>query len=127
MIVPSRRKLLGASVTLAVGGTAPVVSSPANPDAALIAAPLDYARLWAEYGTVCEAEDDLSEGPEMDALGARLDAIGKAMDAAEDKLCAMPARTLDGLRAKAKVLSNRMSVGDVPLVDSLMRDLLGRV
>ena len=103
-----RRELLGsfASMLLLVlseAGASKVVEL----DGELIAACAEFGRLDDAYAVACRAEDCAPDGPEKDALSDQLYVLGDEQRGIYDALCDMPARTPEGLRARAQACSAR--------------------
>lgn len=132
----ARRDLLGAfaSMLLLVPSEAGA-NKAAELDGELIAACAEFGRLEDAYDVACRAEDRAPEGPEKDALLDQLDVLGDEQLAVYAAICVAPARTPEGLRAKAEALSCWFQRGsdDTPcnhgdqLAWSLVRDVLGWV
>ena len=131
-----RRDLLAgfASMLLLVPSEAGA-NKAAELDGELIAACAEFGRLEAAYDVACRAEDRAPDGPAKDALLDQLDVLGDEQLAVYAAICAAPARTPEGLRAKAQALACWFAkAGDgVPcnredqLAWSLVRDVLGWV
>ncbi len=131
----ARRGLLGgfASMLLLIPSEAGA-SKAAELDGELIAACAEFGRLEDAYDVTCRAEDRTPDGPEKEALDAQLDVLGDQQLQLYAMLCGMPARTPEGLRAKAEAVlcwlqkapdGTPCNHGD-QLTWSLVRDLLGR-
>ncbi len=108
-------------------------SKAAELDGELIAACAEFGRLEDAYDVTCRAEDRAPDGPEKDALLDQVDALGDEQLAVYAAICTTPARTPEGLRAKAHALAcwfaksgdgTPCNHGD-QLAWSLVRDLLG--
>lgn len=108
-------------------------SKAAELDGELIAACAEFTRLEDAYDVACRAEDRTPEGPEKEALLDRLDVLGDEQLAVYAAICDAPARTPEGLRAKAGAVACWFAKsGDgTPcnhadqLAWSLVRDVLG--
>jgi hypothetical protein len=111
--------------------------TPADADAALIARCAECVRLDAEYERAAVAIDILTSDPrhgtpEHLAAEAAFEAVFDQEHAAIDRAAALPARTREGLAAKARALLTYYH-GDVPeddvpcgrLLASLLNDLAG--
>lgn len=130
-----RRDLLGAFASMLL--LLPVeagASKAAELDGELIAACAEFGRLEAAHEVACRAEDRAPEGPDKDRLLEQVEAILNRQIEIYDALCDVPARTPEGLRAKAQALSSwfqKASNGtpsrhEDQLAWSLVRDIAGR-
>lgn len=101
----------------------------------MIAGCREFGRLEDAYEAAAQAESRASEGPEKDVLLDQLDVLGDQQLDLYATLCGMPARTPEGLRAKAEAVFcwfQKSSDGtparhEDKLAWSLVRDVLGRV
>ena len=137
MSTHSRRQLIGGTASLFLLAPAAAGAAKAQElDGPLIAAAAEYAQLEDEYCVVCSGVDQLPKGPERAAREARMDAICEQQNDLFEAMCDMPARTPEGLRAKALAVCCKIGDGnsqtDRPvnsedwLTWSLLDDLLGR-
>jgi hypothetical protein len=141
-VAPTRRGLLSGMAGAAVAGTALVMTAPIaaaaeSPDAELLAAIAQFdaleRRIWPPEGRNCET---FEEEHAADALAEPLKVEQRAL---LSRICTTPARTIDGLRARARSLvlwapdigveiaeSDRGRFGwDDWMVSALIRDLTG--
>ena len=123
----SRRALIGTSFE---AGT----SKAAELDGDIIQASREYVALEAELGRLCSLEGNLPMS-KRDELFADMDVVHDQQDALRAVMAATPARTPEGLRAKAAALQAWLPTnpdGTAPYRDedalawSLCDDLLGR-
>ncbi len=134
-ITTSRRALLaGSSAALAVTAAPLAKADAANPDAELLAM-IDAFRATREETTVIlDAVEDLpAHSPEQEAAWTRhWDVLSPLYHDLKWRIATTPARTREGLLAKAKVAGERYYIvedasvsGDDALAVSVIRDVLG--
>lgn len=131
----SRRTLIGSSAAMLLAGAFEAgASKAAELDRDLIDASREYFALEAEFIRIghLEGEVPLSEGDELIAQG---DALLEQQDALRVVMATTPARTPEGLRAKAAALQAWLPTNpdgtayhceEDALAWSLCSDLLGR-
>ena len=132
----TRRDLLGGGASLLLLTAAAAGQAKAEElDGELIAAATEYARLEDQYCVLCLGEDELPE-PERSVCATQLAAISARQRELFDAMFDMPARTPEGLRAKALAALCKVGDGDSNatqpisyddnLTWSLLCDILGR-
>lgn len=113
-----RRALLS---TFPVLAAAPAVASP---DAALLSLHADWLRTVAEYERLGSQEDAASTDAEADHIAGLRDGIGREMDKLEDRISAIPADTMAGVKVKANLWAFHWDPTREKLETSLLHDLL---
>ena len=131
----SRRALLGASAALLVAGGFKATAAKADElDSDIIAASRNYLALEDDLSRLSKLEGGLPDARQA-ALLAEMDVIHDQQAALRSIMATNPARTPEGLRAKAAALQSWLPsnpAGTLPCCDedalawSLCDDLLGR-
>ena len=132
----SRRTLIGSSAAMLLAGALEAGASKADElDRDIIQASGNYIVLEAEFSRLCKLEDDCPIA-ERDAVHAQILSVNDQQAALRDIMVGTPARTPEGLRAKASALQTWLPfnpAGTAPYRDedelawSLCSDLLGKV
>ena len=137
----SRRNLAGASAVLLalIGSAAAAKVSALSPDAELIRLCTDEIAMNREYLAIIHRGFDLAwDDPGIEAVDEAARVLVSPMQALRERIAALPARTLKGIEAKARVarcwLLNDADSDDASLMReddalflSLVQDVLGRV
>jgi hypothetical protein len=123
----TRRTLVAGAAVLAVPAA---VAATAHPDAALLALEIDFDAAWGRERAVYEAWRSICS----DAADAATDAACDKTSGVVQRIIDVPARTLDGLRVKARAISwcsggddvdlDVQGTTDLQLATSIVRDLL---
>lgn len=131
----SRRTLIGSSAAMLLAGAFEAgATKAAEQDGDIIEASREYVALEAELGRLCSLEGGLPMS-KRDDLFADMDVVHDQQDALRAVMAATPARTPEGLRAKAAALQAWLPTNsdgtsyysdDDALAWSLCNDLLGR-
>ena len=138
----TRRRLVAAAPAAVVAASLPAIAAGAHLDAELLALQVPFDRTWRTYLAALDAHSaaeaaawavrDTPDGDrakvEMeerhDAADALVDGASEANREVVDRMCLVPARTIDGLAFKAKVSLEHEDNLYAELVTSIMDDLV---
>ena len=100
----SRRNLASAALLTLVGSAAAVKGSTLSPDAELIRFCTDAIAMNREYLAIIHRGFNLAwDDPEIEAVDEAARVLVPPMQVLSERIAALPARTLEGIEAKARV------------------------
>ena len=100
----SRRNLASAALLALVGSAAAVKESMLSPAAELIRLCTDAIAMNREYLTIIHRGFNLAwDDPEIEAIDEAARVLVPPMQVLSERIAALPARTLEGIEAKARV------------------------
>lgn len=120
----NRRDIFGVTAAVAMAAVPIAVQATAHPDAELIALGADFEQAKSGLDSAAREADRIAKNggqAAADAANVRWEEAYAYFNAVEDRIVAMPCRSLEGLKVKAKVAKFRLDPAGSP--DSEWKDV----